>query len=91
MVAVVPDFGVGWEGFWFLVDVGLLGAQLGAELDVVDVAWFVQDREEALALDGVVLVADACCEKQSQYRSVSVVRCLPASTLSYYFNRFGRV
>jgi hypothetical protein len=41
MVAVIPDFGVGWECFWFLVNVCLLGTELGAELDVVDVAWFV--------------------------------------------------
>lgn len=41
MIALFVDFGVGWEGFWFLVDVCLLCAELGAELNVVDVAWLV--------------------------------------------------
>ena len=43
MVAVFNDFGVRWEGFRFLVDVCLLGAELGAELDIVDVAGLVDD------------------------------------------------
>jgi hypothetical protein len=41
VVAVLSDFGVGWESFRLLVNVCLLGAELGAELDVVNVAWFV--------------------------------------------------
>jgi hypothetical protein len=45
-----------------LVDVCLLGAELGAELDVVDVAWLVEKCEETFALDGVVFGADTCCD-----------------------------
>jgi hypothetical protein len=67
MVAAFLDFGVRWESFWLLVDVCLLGAELGAELYVVDVARLVENCEETFAFDGVVLVADACCDKQSQY------------------------
>jgi hypothetical protein len=63
VVAVFDDFGVRWEGFWFLVDVCLLGAELGAELDVVDVAWLVEECEETFAFDGVIFGADACCDK----------------------------
>jgi hypothetical protein len=90
VVAVLADFDVRWEGFWFLVDVCLLGAELGAELDVVNIAWLVEDREDAFAFDGAVFGAYACCEKQSQYWSVSVIKSLPGSTLSDYFNRSDR-
>jgi len=60
MVSVLSNLNIRREGFWFLVDVRLLSANLGAELDVVDVAWLVQECEEAFALDGVVFGADAC-------------------------------
>ena len=43
VVATLDDFDVGRENFRFLVDVCLLGAELGAELDIVDVAGLVDD------------------------------------------------
>jgi hypothetical protein len=83
VVATLDDFDVGRENFRFLVDVCLLGADLGAEVDVVDVAWLVENREETFAFDGVVLVADACCDKQSQYWPAWIIL---DPTLPAFFN-----
>ena len=91
MVAAFVDFGVRWESFWLLVDVCLLGAELGAELNVVDVARLIEECEEAFTLHGVVLVAYTFCNDKSQCWAVSVDRSLPGSSLSDYCNRFDTV
>jgi hypothetical protein len=70
MVAVFCDFNNRWKGVW-VVDVCLLGTQLGtqlgSEVDVVDVAWSVEECGEILAPDRVVLGAYVYCDGQSQY------------------------
>lgn len=66
MVAVFCDFNNRWKGVW-VVDVCLLGTQLGSEVDVVDVAWSVEECGETPPPDGVVLGAYVYCDGQSQY------------------------
>jgi hypothetical protein len=63
VVAIFLDFNLRWEGFWLLIDVCLLGAKLGAELDVVNIAWLVEECEDASAFDRVVFCANACCDE----------------------------
>jgi hypothetical protein len=63
VVAIFLDFNLRWEGVR-VVDVCLLGAELGSETDVVDVAWSVEECGEVFAPDGAVLGAYVCCDGQ---------------------------
>lgn len=74
VVAVLVDFRIGREGFWFLVDVCLLGAEMSAELNVVDVAGLVEEGEETFAFGRVVLFADTRYGVGSQHVSMGFDR-----------------
>lgn len=90
VVAVLFDFGGRWEDFWSLVDVCLLGAELGAEMDVVNVTRLVDEREEALASHGVVFVAYACCDDRSQRWTALVAMSLSGPAVLHLFDSFDR-